>query len=73
MNRLLDILSIVGSFLIVFGTLFLLQDITIGRLYFLKKLIVCNILPFKYLVFTASSLLIILKYIDFYIPTRLKK
>ncbi|SHL81795.1 hypothetical protein SAMN05444484_102681 [Flavobacterium chilense] len=70
MNKLLNILSLLGSFLIVFGVLFLVQDITIGRIYYVKNLIVYNFLPFKYLVFTASSLLIILRFVDFYIPKR---
>jgi hypothetical protein len=72
MNKLLNILSLIGSFLIVFGILFLLQDITIGQIYFIKKLIVYNFIPFKYLLFTATSLLLIFKYIGFYIPNRLK-
>lgn len=72
MNKLLNIISLIGSFLIVFGTLFLLQDITIGKNDYVKNLIVYNFIPFKYLVFTATSLLIILNFIDFYIPKREK-
>lgn len=70
MNRILDILSVTGSFLIAFGILFLIQDISIGQIPGFKDLIVFKIIPFKYLVFTASSLLIILKFIDFYVPKR---
>ena len=70
MNKLLNIISVIGSFLIVFGVLFLVQDITIGKIDYVKSLIVYNFLPFKYLVFTATSLLIILRFVDFYIPKR---
>lgn len=72
MNKLLNIISLIGSFLVVFGTLFLVQDITIGKIDYVKNLIVYNFLPFKYLVFTATSLLIILRFVDFYIPKREK-
>lgn len=58
--------------MIVFGTLFLIQDLTIGQLRFLDDKIVFNILPFKYLLFTATSLIFILKAINFYIPERRK-
>ena len=72
MNKLLDILSMVGSFLVVFGILFILQDLTIGNINFVKSLIIFKILPFKYLIFTATSLIFILNFIDFYIPNRNK-
>ena len=71
MNKLLNIVSIFGGFLIAFGFLFLIQDVTIGRIHFLNKLMIYEILPFKYLLFTASSLLIISKYVRFYKPNRL--
>ena len=73
MNKLLNIISIFGSFLIVFGSLFLIQDVAIGRIRFLNKLMIYDVLPFKYLLFTASSLLIISKYVRFYKPNRLNK
>jgi hypothetical protein len=73
MNKILDILSITGSFLIVFGLLFLLQDYTIGLFRFWDNLIVFKIIYFKDLLFTATSLLFILKFIDFYRPNRKQK
>lgn len=71
MNRLLNILSVVGSFLIVFGILFLIQNETIGRIAALKNIKVFGgFLYLKDLIFTATSLLFILKFIDFYVPKR---
>ncbi len=70
MNKLLDILSISGTLLVLLGVLFLIQEYTIGQIGFIKDLVVFNILPFRYLVFTASSLIFILKFVDIYIPKR---
>lgn len=71
MNKLLNILSVLGSFLVVFGILFYVQDETIGRIEILKKTkVFCNFIYFKDLLFTATSLLFILKFITFYIPDR---
>jgi len=67
---LLNILSIMGSFFIIFGLLFLIQEYTIGQIAVLKNLHVFNIILFKDLLFTASSLLFILKFVDFYLPNR---
>lgn len=70
MNKILNILSITGSFLIVFGILFLSQDLTIGRIDFLEHTIIFKYFQFKTLLFTATSLLFILKFVDFYVPNR---
>lgn len=70
MNKFLNILSIIGSLSIVFGILFLIQDQTIGRIQFFRETIVWGMLPFKYLIFTATSLIFMLKYVDVYIPNR---
>lgn len=70
MNKTLNILSLVGSFLIVFGILFLIQTLTLGQIPFLKDVTVFSYFYFKDLLFTATSLLIILKFVGFYIPDR---
>lgn len=70
MNKLLTIISWLGNTLVVFGVLFLLQELTLGKIEFINSLIVFNIVPFKYLLFTALSFLFVLKFIDFYIPDR---
>ncbi len=70
MNKFLNILSLVGSFLIVFGVLFWLQDQTIGRLSILQDLNVFCFIQLKDLLFTATSLILILKFVSFYTPQR---
>lgn len=71
MNKLLNIISILGSFMIVFGTLFLVQNETLGRIEYLKTTkVFYNYIYIKDLIFTATSLLFILKFINFYIPDR---
>jgi hypothetical protein len=70
MIKVLNIISLIGSFLIVFGIVFLLQSQTIGKLPILRDLIVFKIFKFQDLLFTATTLLFILKFIDFYIPSR---
>ena len=73
MNKTLDILSVIGSFLIVFGLLFMAQDYTIGLFKFWDNLIVFKLFYLKDLLFSATSLLFILKFISFYKPNRKRK
>ena len=73
MNKILDIFSVIGSFLIVFGILFLIQDYTIGLFKFWNNLILFNHFYFKDFLFTATSLFVILKFISFYKPNRSRK
>lgn len=70
MNKFLNILSITGSFTIVFGILFLIQEYTFGQIHFINKLVVFNVFPIRYLLFTAISIIFILKFINFHIPER---
>lgn len=70
MNKILDIVSIIGSFLIVFSLLFLIQELTFGQINSFRNVIVFNFLHLKDLVFTATSLLFIAKFIRFYTPDR---
>jgi hypothetical protein len=69
-NKALNVLSLIGSFLIVFGILFLIQDQTVGRIPYISRPLFLNTVRLKDLIFTATSLLFILKFIDFYIPKR---
>jgi hypothetical protein len=69
-NKALDILSLIGSFLVVFGILFLIQDQSVGRINFLKQLTVFEVIRFKHLLFAATSIFFILRYIKFYLPDR---
>lgn len=70
MNRFLDILSFLGLFLTVFGILFLIQNLTFGQIPGFKDVIVFKVLHLKDLLFTASSLFIISKYVVFEAPKR---
>jgi hypothetical protein len=70
MNRFLDVISILGSFMVVFGVLFLIQNITLGQISVFNSIIVFKIFYLKDLIFTAISLTIINKYVTFYIPDR---
>jgi hypothetical protein len=70
MNKILNILSVIGSFLIVFGLLFLIQDLTIGKLEVFQHVIILQIIKVKYLLFTVTSLLFITKFISFQVPNR---
>jgi hypothetical protein len=70
MNKLLDVISVLGSFMVVFGILFLIQNITLGQICEFKSIIVFRIFYLKDLIFTATSLWVIAKYVTFYIPKR---
>jgi len=70
LKNLLNILSVSASFIVVFGILFLIQEYTLGQIEYVKDLIAFDIIPMRYLVFTATSLIFILKFIEFYIPKR---
>lgn len=70
MKLLLNIMSVVGTFLVVFGLLFAVQKFTLGQLSILKNIIVFKVVRFEDLVFAATSILVILKWFNFYIPDR---
>lgn len=70
MNKFLDIISVLGSFMVVFGMLFLIQNVTLGQISGFKSVIVFKVFYLKDLIFTAISLWVIAKYVTFYIPNR---
>ena len=73
MNKALNILSILGSFMIVFGVLFLIQNETLGRIKLLNEIVIFKVIKFEYLLFTATSILFINYFIEFSVPKRGKK
>ena len=70
MNRFLDILSFIGLFCIVFGILFLVQNLTFGQIGWFRNIIVFKAIHLKDLVFAATSLFVISKYVNFEAPER---
>lgn len=65
MNKMLDKLSLLGLFFIVFSILFLLQFCIIGSVIFYGKFILA-----KTILFTLSSLIFITKFVKFHTPKR---
>lgn len=70
MKEALDKISILGSFLIVFSILFLIQNLTIGQIEGVKDITIFKVIHLKDIVFVAISLLIISKFVVFYLPDR---
>lgn len=70
MNRTLDILSLIGSFLIAFGVIYLALELSFGQVQCFRQIIVFKVIHLKDLIFTAVTLLLILKFVDFYLPKR---
>ncbi len=69
-NRLLNILSVTGSFLVIFGTLFLIQDWLFGKITVIHDTIVLQTFRLKDVLFTVTSILIIWKYFKISAPQR---
>lgn len=67
MDNLLNFISVTGTFLVVFGSLFFIQRFTIGFIPFFKKEINTRISRGDVL-FTLTSLLFIIAFVDFYKP-----
>lgn len=63
----LNIVSVIFSFLAIFGTLYLLQKLTIGFLPIFKKILYKS-LSLGDIIFISTTLFIIHNYIDFYRP-----
>lgn len=70
MNRFLNILSIGGTFLVLFGLLFSAQELTLGSISFLRDTIICEVFRLKDLLFSATTLILIFSFIRFYYPRR---
>jgi len=62
MNFILNILSIITTFIVIEGIFYFLLNSTIGRLSIVKKL------PYKDLIFLLIGILFIIIFFDFYLP-----
>ena len=69
MKRILNIMSVAGSFMVVFAALFFLQNLLFGSIKILRDLTILNI-SFKDLLFSSTSILFIWKFVVFYRPAR---
>lgn len=67
MDNIINIISVLGTFFVIFGLLFLLQYFTIGLIPFFKKRIIKN-LSRGDLLFTVSSLLIFFSFFTIQTP-----
>ena len=70
MRRFLNILSVTGSFMIVFAILLLVQELTIGQIPWVRNITLFNTVRLKDVVFIVVAVLVIFKYVEFYIPRR---
>lgn len=68
MKEVLNIISIIASFVVVFTTLFAVQEYTIGLLPIFKRKLIFKKLYLKELIFSFSSLLLILLFVEFIKP-----
>lgn len=69
-KKMLDIISVVGMFMIVWGVLFFLQNLLLGNIPFLHDSIILGTLRLKDLLFTVTSALIISRFVTFYKPRK---
>ncbi len=61
-NEILHIISKLGTFMLLFGIIYALQDVTLGQLEILNHLILEG-LPIKFVFFSVISVFIILRFI----------
>jgi len=70
MKRLLDTISVVGSYMVIFGVVFLVQDVTLGKISFLHDTILFGIFRLKDILFVATSILFIFNFVEVNKPRR---
>ncbi len=68
MKESLNIISIIASFVVVFTTLFVVQEYTIGLLPIFKRRMIFNKFYLKEFIFSLTSLLLILLFVEFIKP-----
>jgi len=68
--RVLDILSLAGSFMVAFGLLVYVQILLFGWIPYLKNTAFMGFVNLRDLVFSAVALVLINRFISFYIPRR---
>lgn len=70
MGKVLNVLSLMGSFMVVFGMLYLCLNFTIGQLPIFRSIIVFRYFYLKDFVIVAIALQLISRYVTFYLPDR---
>ncbi len=68
MGSFLNLISIISSFMVTFGVLFFLQKYTLGYLLKLNNRTLFGKYITSDIIFSVTSFLIILNFIDFYKP-----
>ncbi len=61
--RLLDFVSKLGSYILIFSLLFLIQKYTLGYLFNLREIVLFNIVYLYEILFSVTSILFIKKFV----------